>query len=316
LGREYIMVPKAIAESDALISLPGFKLWGGNPLSLSLKNLIGTYGGRYYGYNKDSQHRGYLEGYTLPGELGTELGAHQPDTHTSICALNVAIKTHLAIIDGLEGGDGGGNFIRLDTLIAGKNPVATDTVAYEMAHVDASQVKTLQLCQQHGLGPCDLSEIEVVGERIENASFDLARLRDNVLELPVDFCLNLLSTGELLQVQRAMYLYNMIDADTPQLSERDDLLASLTGVISAPGYYATAINKCSNYAVDLLAIIAREGGTSGSLERVYQTFTEQHSRLFCYPSHRTLTRLGLAYAVDSTTRDYYVLPEGIVQALG
>jgi hypothetical protein len=42
----------------------------------------------------------------------------------SICALNSVVETHLAIIDGLEGSDGRGNFIRLDTLIAGRNPVA------------------------------------------------------------------------------------------------------------------------------------------------------------------------------------------------
>ena len=29
------------------------------------------------------------------------------------------------------------------------------------------------------------------------------------------------------------------------------------------------------------------------------------------PAHRTLTRLGFAYAVDSATRPYYLLPDGI-----
>ena len=66
LGRDYIMLPKAVVESDIFISLPVFKLWGGSPLSLSLKNLIGLYGARYYGYNKDSQQRANDPGYALP----------------------------------------------------------------------------------------------------------------------------------------------------------------------------------------------------------------------------------------------------------
>ena len=37
--------------------------------------------------------------------------------------------------------------------------------------------------------------------------------------------------------------------------------------------------------------------------------------LYYYPSHRTLTRLGLAYAVDSATRHDYLLPEGIANVL-
>ncbi|MFH1086644.1 MAG: DUF362 domain-containing protein, partial [Chloroflexota bacterium] len=84
LGREYIMVPRAVVESDILVSLPVWKLWGGSPLSLSLKNLFGLYGGRYYGYNKDSIERAHLKWYALPGDVGHEQGAHQPSVPMSI----------------------------------------------------------------------------------------------------------------------------------------------------------------------------------------------------------------------------------------
>ena len=40
-----------------------------------------------------------------------------------------------------------------------------------------------------------------------------------------------------------------------------------------------------------------------------------HPGLYYYPSHRVLARLGLAYPVDSATRPYYLLPEGLVEAL-
>jgi uncharacterized protein (DUF362 family) len=315
LGREYIMVPRAVVESDVLISLPVFKLWGGSPLSLSLKNLIGLYGARHYGHNKDSRQRADDPGYALPGEVGCEQGAHQPSVPRGICAMNSVVKTHLAIIDGLEGGDGRGNFIRLDTLIAGRNPVATDTVACRMAGVAASEHEAFRLCAEYGLGPCTMDEIEVVGLDLEDASFELARLRDNVLEMPVDFCLNLLSAGELRQMQRALALYGLIDADTPELEGRDALLAMLGQAISAEGYYEWALEQCTDYARALLEILVERGGTSGSIVDVSQAFGQRYEGLYYYPSHRVLARLGLAYPVDSATRPYYLLPEGVVDAL-
>ena len=315
LGRAYIMVPRAVAECDVFISLPVFKLWGSSPLSLSLKNLIGLYGARYYGHNKDSQQRADDPGYALPGEVGTEQGAHQPSVPLSICALNSVVQTHLAIVDGLEGGDGRGNFIRLDTLIAGRNPVATDTVACAMAGVTASEHEQFHLCAERGLGPDRLGQIEVVGERIEEVSFELARLRDNVLEMPIGFCLNLLSVGELKQIQRALRIYGLVGGDMPHLEDRGMLLAKLGEVIAAEGYYERALAKCTDYARALLGVIVERGGTSGSLVDVERTFSERFEGLYYYPSHRVLERLGLAYAVDSRTRPYYLLPEGVVDVL-
>jgi len=313
LGRDYIMLPKAVIESDILISLPVFKLWGGSPLSLSLKNLIGLYGARYYGHNKNSQQGDSNPGYALLSEVGCELGAHQPSVPMSICAMNSVVKTHLVIIDALEGGDGAGNWIRLDTLIGGRNPVATDTVACQMAGVTASEHNAFSLCAEYGLGPVHMDQIEVVGEKLTDVSFNLERLRGNVLEMPVQFCLNLLNTGELQQIQRALHLYDLVEPGI-KLEKRDALLAMLTKIISSEGYYERALAKCTDYALGLLDIIIEKGGTSGSMVDASKTFGERFQSLYYYPSHRVLTRLGLAYAVDSATRHYYLLPEGIVRA--
>ena len=313
LGRDMIMVPRAIAESDVLISLPVFKRWGGSPLSLSLKNLIGVYGARYYGHNKNSIEKANDPGYALPGDVGREMGAHQPNVAMSICAMNTAVKTHLAIIDALEGGDGRGNWIRLDTLIAGTNPVATDTVACKMAGVTAGEHEVFQLCQKYGLGPCEMNQIEVVGETVADTAFDLELLYDNVLEMPVAFCLNLLNTEELMQIQRALPLYGLLDSE-PELTDRDALLRMLTEVISSEGYYKRAFAQCTEYARGLLDILVGHGGTSGSLDEAAQAFGKHYDGLYYYPSHRVLTRLGLAYAVDSASRHYYLLPEGLAAA--
>ncbi|MGM0401145.1 MAG: DUF362 domain-containing protein [Chloroflexota bacterium] len=317
LGRPYIMLPRAVVESDVFISLPVFKLWGSSPLSLSLKNLIGLYGGRYYGYNKDSDERGQeLSFYGLPGEVGKELGAHKPTVAQSICALNSVVETDLAIIDALEGGDGAGNFLRLDTLIAGRNPVATDTVALKMTGLEAGDYDIPRLCSERGLGPCRLEEIEVVGERVANVSFDLHRLRDNVLEMPLPFCLRLLSTGELLQIHRALRLYDFLPRDAQPPAERDDLLEVLDDTLGADHYFGRALAQCNKYVRELLQLIIDQGGTLGDMAEIEEAFCEHwgQSGLYYMPSARTLMRLGLAYAVDSAARNYYLLPEGMVAA--
>jgi len=314
LGRDYIMVPRAVAECDVLISLPVFKIWGGSPLSLSLKNLIGVYGARYYGHNKDSLEKGDDPEYAIAGDLGTEMGAHQPNVAKAICAMNTVVPTQLAIIDALEGSDGEGHWIRLDTLIAGTNPVATDVVACQMAGFKADEYELFNLCREYGLGPSTMEEIEVVGEKVEDMSFDLKRLRDNVLEMPIHFCLNLLNTGELKQIQRALKVYGLVAEEGPEWDRREGLLAALTDLVSAEGYYERALGKCTDYALKLLDILIERGGTAGSMVDVERAFGEKYDGLYRYPAHRVLTRLGLAYAVDSAAAPYYLLPEGLTEA--
>jgi uncharacterized protein (DUF362 family) len=318
LGREYVMVPKAVAESDVVISVPILKLWGDSLMSLSLKNFFGLYGARYYGHNKDSaemvkQH----PFFGLPGEVGSERGIHSPSVAQSVCAMNLAVKTHLAIIDALEGGDGAGNWIRLDTLIAGRNPVATDTVGLAMSGYRADEHAITQLCAEHGLGPCRLDEIDVIGERIEDVSFELTRLRRNVLEMPLRYCLNLLSTGELRQVHHALVLYGFLFQSATPPSGRAPLLEILAGVIGSEGYYEAALARCDEHALVLLQLIVDQGGTSGDLVAIRDALSAHYQgneSLHYAPAARTLARLGLAYAVEGLARPYYVLPDGLVIA--
>ena len=318
LGRDYVMAPRSAVESDVLISIPIFKLWGGNPLSLSLKNMFGLYGGRYYGHNKNSDSIAVEHPFFgLPGDVGTELGAHKPTVPQSVCAVNLAVRTHLAIIDALEGGDGVANWIRLDTLVAGRNPVATDTVGMAMAGFCAEEYPTFKLCAEHGLGPCRLDEIEVVGENLKDVSFPLKRLKENVLELPVRFCLTLLSTDELRQIHRAFGLYGFLPESDDAPQGREALLCLLCGLLESDGFFEQALKKCDDHTQNLMALLIEQGGTSGDFETIRNTFSEQcggGESLYYAPAARTLTRLGLAYAVEGTCRNYYVLPEGVVAA--
>ena len=329
LGREYIMVPRAVSEADVFVSLPVFKLWGGSPLSLCLKNLIGLYGGRYYGHNKDSDVRGHeLPGYGLPGEVGTELGAHKPSTAHSICALNSVVHTHLGMIDALEGGDGAGNWLRLDTLIAGRNAVATDTVGLALAGYDAQEHETFRMCAERGLGPIDMAGIEVVGEDMGKVSFQLERLREGVLEMPMAFCLNLLSTGELRKIHRGLTLHELLPDGAPAydesepcheplpVSEREQLMDVLVEA-TGDGYIDRALGQCNEYALSLMETIVEMGGTKSSMPEIQRAYGDRGDDygLYYYPAERTLGRLGLAYAVDGANRPYYLLPDGAVAAV-
>ncbi|MBC7234659.1 MAG: DUF362 domain-containing protein [Chloroflexi bacterium] len=315
LGRDHVMVPRVVADSEVIISLPVFKLWGGSPMSLCLKNFFGLYGARYYGHNKHSREIVREHPFfALPGEVGEEPGIHSPSVAQSVCAINCAVPTHLGIIDALEGGDGGGNWIRLDTLIVGTNPVAIDTVGMALAGYDARNYPTFTLCHEHGLGPCNLEDIEVVGSPLEECAFRLERLRDNVLEMPLDYCLNLLSTGELQQMVRGMQLHGLLPQSPPP-SERGDLLALLKERIAAPDYYREALAQLGEHPRKLLELIIERGGTSGDLVAIRNALSEYFGggeSLHYAPAARTLLRLGLAYPVDGAWRHYYLLPEGLL----
>ncbi len=158
-----------------------------------------------------------------------------------------------------------------------------------------------------------MEDIEVVGVPLKNVFFDLKRLEGNVLEMPVDFCLDLLSTGELEQLQRALYAYNLMDENQLSRHNREGLMDMIYTRMTEDGYYTEALGHCTDYALRLLEIVLNEGGTSSSMTSVQQAFTSQYPGLYYYPSHRVLTRLGLAYAVDSATRPYYLVPDGLVR---
>ena len=103
----------------------------------------------------------------------------------------------------------------------------------------------------------------------------------------------------------------MIGENQPALDTRDSLLNMLIERMSSENYYTKALRECTDYALHLLEIIIKLGGTSGSMTSVQQAFNSQYPGLYFYPSHRVLTRLGLAFAVDSATRHYYLVPEGL-----
>jgi hypothetical protein len=111
---------------------------------------------------------------------GGEVGTHLP---RSVCDLNLARPVHLAVIDGVKnavGGEGVWNstfqVAEDHVLLAGKNPVATDSVAAFLMGDDPEAERLplpdgirvcdnyLELLHQRGVGTNQMREIEIVGD--------------------------------------------------------------------------------------------------------------------------------------------------------
>lgn len=313
-GREYVMLPRAVAEADTVVSVPTYKLWMNElPMSLSLKNLFGFYGARYYGHNKNSRELAESEPLrTLSGEIGTERGIHHPSVEQSIAAMNLARTSDLTIVDALEGSDGKGNFLRMDMLLAGKNAVAVDSVALAAAGFVPEEQEQIRLCSSMGLGPCRLDDIELVGEPLEEVSFDLTRLNGNVLEMPVAYCLCRLSLGELGIIFNGLKMHGFLSERESIPSGREETMGKLCSVIEKGDYYKSALDLLPETGVRVLELVIDRGGTSGNYYDILHTYTSKtgESNSF-WAGLRSLMRLGLAFIFHGQYKPYIILAEGV-----
>lgn len=144
LNLKKVKIAKTALEST-LISVPKLKLHGGATVTLSIKNMMGVM------TPKGSMHRGNLS--------------------ENIVDLVSVVKPDFAVIDGIIAGEGNetsGNPLEMNLVIAGKDPVAVDTVGAAVMCVDPITVKHLVLAEQKSLGINDLNQIEVLGKKIES----------------------------------------------------------------------------------------------------------------------------------------------------
>ncbi|HUU99832.1 MAG TPA: DUF362 domain-containing protein [Bacteroidales bacterium] len=90
----------------------------------------------------------------------------------NLYALARQLHLHLAIIDGFEGMEGNGpnNGTPVDhrICVASTDWLAADRIGIELMGIDFSKVGYLNYCAQTNLGTADLSQIEIVGERLSD----------------------------------------------------------------------------------------------------------------------------------------------------
>ena len=231
----------------------------------------------------------------------------------SIAAMNLARPSDLTVIDAIEGSDGKGNYVRMDMLMVGKNAVAVDVVALAVAGFVPQEQKQIRLCSQLGLGPCRLDQIEVVGESIEDVQFTLGRLNDGILELPIPYCLDRLSLGELQVIGRGLKMHGFLPIDVKLDSSRTGLTNTLFRITAEESFIKRALVYLPETGLAVLALIKEHGGTSGDYYDILNRYTAIHreSNSF-WAGLRSMMRLGLAFLFHGQHKFYVILAAGMV----
>jgi len=139
-----ITVPRIVTES-AIISAAKMKTHMATKVTLGMKNMFGL----------------------LPDKFKAKY--HAKGINKVIVDINTAIKPKLTVIDGfvaMEGrGPTDGSSVKMDLIIAGKDPVATDATCARVMGLDPHEISHIRTAHQKGLGNID--DIEIVGSQID-----------------------------------------------------------------------------------------------------------------------------------------------------
>ena len=142
-----IEVPKMLLDA-AIISAAKLKTHEETVVTLGMKNMFGL----------------------LPEKRKVKF--HSLGINKVIVDINTVLRPKLTVIDGfyaLEGpGPIGGYPVKMDLIIAGRDPVATDATACRIMGIDPYEVYHIKRAYEKGFGEIDSAKIQVVGEKIEN----------------------------------------------------------------------------------------------------------------------------------------------------
>jgi len=142
-----IKVPRIVKES-AVISAAKLKTHNETGVTLGMKNMFGL----------------------LPDKFKARY--HARGIGKVVVDINTVLRPALTVIDGFVAMEGRGPVhgtpIQMDLIIAGKDPVATDSVASRIMGFDPHTIYYIMRAHEKGLGEID--DIEVVGARIEDVA--------------------------------------------------------------------------------------------------------------------------------------------------
>ena len=142
-----ITVPRIVQES-AIISAAKLKTHVSTTVTLGMKNMFGL----------------------LPDKFKARY--HSKGISKVIVDINSVLKPRLTVIDGFIGMEGlgpaNGTPIRMDLIIVGDDPVATDATACRVMGIDPHEVTHIQRAYEKGLGNID--DIQIVGENLKEVT--------------------------------------------------------------------------------------------------------------------------------------------------
>jgi len=151
-----ITLHRSLTEIDLLCSVPMMKTHTLAQVTLGMKNLIGLYPGTVYYSVRGLMH-----------DLASEV--ERSGTAVAIVDMVRANKLGLVVVDAsmaMEGdGPTEGTPVKMDLIIAGTNPLATDMVAANCMGFKPREIPTFAWANRAGLEPRRLDDIELRGER-------------------------------------------------------------------------------------------------------------------------------------------------------
>lgn len=187
-GVQFLEIPDQILEADVLINVPKLKLYRANWASLAVKNLVGILNDQGF-FTDEKVSKFSLEvspelwkpdgKWYLPhhkkyfNPRGEKEKIHE-NLNDSIVDLASIVKPSLNVIDGISVcRDPDLTYydptpVQLNTIIAGKDYMAVDTVALQIADRTPLEIPYLKPAVERGIGESDLSKIDVVGTPIED----------------------------------------------------------------------------------------------------------------------------------------------------
>lgn len=159
LAFDTISLHHSLTEIDLLCSVPMMKTHVLATVTLGMKNLIGLYPGTIY--------------YSVRSWLHDQAaGAQSPGVAFEIVDMVRANKLGLVVVDGsmaMEGdGPSAGSLVKMDLIIAGTNPLATDMVTANIMGFEAHEVPTFTWANRVGMEPTSIEEIEVRGATLDS----------------------------------------------------------------------------------------------------------------------------------------------------
>ncbi len=138
---------------DAIINFSKLKTHAMMGMSCAVKNMFGT----------------------VPGTVKTEYHMRFPEEMAFanvMVDLNEFFKPVLYLVDAIDGMEGNGPTAgekrHIGALLASKRPYALDMVCADVIGMGLSDVQTIRAANERGLGPKDISEVEVIGDDIEH----------------------------------------------------------------------------------------------------------------------------------------------------
>lgn len=138
-----VQIAKTVLEVDKLINLPKLKAHCQTMVTLSLKNLKGCI------HDREKQR------------------FHRLNLHNAVAELNTVLKPDLIVLDGIIGemtAELGCDPVRLDTVVAGTDPVALDSVCTTMLGYDPHEIDHIVRAGELGVGVGpDLDLIDIIG---------------------------------------------------------------------------------------------------------------------------------------------------------